>query len=106
MFKTNIEDPELAELDLSIRNVAYTTGFVYQRWLKGINVQILKRSRDFDANSLRTILLLEAYLNMNNKKLGKEVLWKSECDRTLAKENYGGRKKFRAVEMSFNQHLT
>ena len=37
-------------------------------------MQLLKRSQDYRANKLRTILLLEADFNMNNKKLGKEAM--------------------------------
>jgi hypothetical protein len=41
------------------------TGFSYSRWKKGVDVQLLKKKKDFRAEKLRTILLLEADFNMN-----------------------------------------
>jgi len=41
MFKANIQDPDLAALDASMRNVAYSTGHIYKRWLSGVDVQLL-----------------------------------------------------------------
>ncbi len=106
MFKANATVPRLAELDASLRSIAYSTGFVYERWKTGIDVQILKRIQDFRAEKLRTILQLEADFNMNNKKLNRDLSWKAERDGTFSRDNYGGRKFLRAVEVSMNQHLT
>ena len=84
----------------------YSTGFTYRRWQYGIDVQLLKRSQDFSAKKLCTIKLLEADFNMNNKKLGKEAMMVGEQLNLLAGDNYGGRKKLRAAEISMNQQLT
>jgi hypothetical protein len=57
MFKAHILRPQLAALDASMRSVAYMTGFLYSRWKKGVDVQLLKKKKDFRAEKLRTILL-------------------------------------------------
>jgi hypothetical protein len=106
MFKAQAAHPALAALDASMRNIAYVTGYTYERWKTGIDVQLLKRAQDHRAHKLRTILLLEADFNMNNKKLGRDVMAWAEAANALARDNYGGRKYLRAVEVSLNSTLT
>ena len=74
-----------------MRSVAYATGYSYRRWKRGLYVQLLKRSKDYRAEKLRTILLLEADFNMNNKMLGRDAMRSAESRGLLAKDNYGGR---------------
>ena len=81
---------KLADVDASIRSVAYTTGYSYKRWKKGLDVQLLKRARQWDGRKLRTILLLEADLNMNHKVIGADAMRIGEESGTLARDNYGG----------------
>ena len=42
MFKAHIKRRNLAEMDTSMRSVAYTTGYSYKRWKRGLDVQLLK----------------------------------------------------------------
>ena len=106
MFKAQATIPELAELDASMRSLAYTTGFSYRRWKRGLDVQLLKRSNDYRAEKLRTILLLEADFNMNNKVMGADAMRSGERRRLHTRDNYGGRKYLRSVEVNMNQLLT
>jgi len=106
MFKANATDPELAAIDASMRSVAYTTGFAYDRWKKVLDVQILKRILDYRASKMRTILLIEADFNMNNKKLGRDVMWNGERAKALTRHNYGGRRNSRSAEVALNQFLS
>jgi hypothetical protein len=107
MFKANCQDLELATLDASLHNVAYQTGHIYPQWLAGIDVQLLKCSKDKCVEKLRTILCLEADCNLNNnKKFGRELMWTAEANGTLTHDNYGGCKHLRAVETNLNQYLT
>ncbi len=55
---------------------------------------------------LRTILLLEADFNMNNKVLGSDAMRSGERIKELAPDNYGGRRGLRVAEISMNQLLT
>lgn len=106
MFKANAQDIYLAEIDASMRSIAYTTGYAFRRWKRGVDVQLLKRSKDYRADKLRTILLLEADFNMNNKVLGADAMKAGESRNQLAADNYGGRKWFRTAEVSLNHQLT
>ena len=106
MFKAHIKRRKLAEMDASMRSVAYTTGFVYKRWKRGLDVQLLKRVALWLAEKLRTILLLEADFNMNNKALGADAMRMGERNNWFTRDNYGGRKGMQAVEISMNAQLT
>lgn len=106
MFKAHILRPKLSALDASMRSLAYMTGFSYNRWKKGVDVQLLKKKKDYRAEKLRTILLLEADFNMNNKALGGDTMKLGERHCALTKDNYGGRKGHRAPEVGLNSYLT
>jgi hypothetical protein len=77
MFKAHTHRRKLAALDASMRSIAYMTGFSYARWKKGVDVQLLKKKKDYRVEKLRTILLLKADFNMNNKALGNNDTMKT-----------------------------
>ena len=106
MYKAHIKRKHLAELDCQQRNLAYCNGFSFRRWKKGLDVQLLKRKRDYRPNKLRTILCLEADHNMNNKVIGRDSMRYGERRKLLARDNYGGRKNYQAPEVGLNQQLT
>lgn len=106
MFKANIKDPTLAELDALQRTLAYETGHSFLRWKSGVDVQLLKRKKDYRAEKLRTILLLEADFNMNNKVMGSDMMRYGARTNTLARDNYGGKKHSQSVEVALNAQLT
>jgi hypothetical protein len=56
--------------------------------------------------SLRAILLYEADFNQNNKRLGREMLYRAEQYKAVATEQYGSRKILSAVDQSLNKALT
>ena len=106
MYKAQAKRRHLADMDAALRSFAYSTGYSFKRWKKGLDVQLLKRSQDFRAEKLRTILLLEADFNMNNKTLGRDAMKSGESLGALTRDNYGGRNHHRAAEVSLNSHLT
>ena len=85
--------------------MSYYSGFVHDRWKKGLNVALLKKANNYRVDKLRNVLLLEANQNMQHKKMSRDVMWQAEKDGTLSPENYGGRKKHRAIEVVLNQQL-
>ncbi|MGL5936571.1 MAG: endonuclease/exonuclease/phosphatase family protein [Cetobacterium sp.] len=105
-YKAHLQDKLLAAFDASMRSVAYTTGYALSRWKKGLDVQLLKKTNDFKATNLRTILLLEPDHNMNNKVIGNDAMRAGERLAAHARDNYGSRKGLRAAEVSMNQTLT
>jgi hypothetical protein len=91
-YKAHAQARDLAAFDASMRSVAYTTGYSFKRWKKGLDVQLLKRTNDHRASQLRTILLLESDHNMNNKVIGKDAMRAGERLNEHARDNYGGRR--------------
>jgi len=98
-------DPVLAALDASQRSMGYATGFSFPCWQQGLDIQLLKRSGKIGATSLRTISCTEPDQNMSNKKIGRDAMWNGERANALARDNLGGRKGMRAVEVNQNWTL-
>jgi len=71
-----------------------------------VGVKLLKRAGNHQADKMGTILCLEGNHNMNNKKIGQTAMCNGERTAALARDNLGGRKGMRAVEVSMNQHLS
>ena len=99
-------DPLLAQFDASQRSLSCANGCSFKRWKFGVDVQLLKGAGNHQADKMRTILCLECDHNMNNKKIGRTAMWNGERATALARDNLGGRKGMRAVEVSMNQHLS
>ena len=55
---------------------------------------------------MRTIQLLDGQFNMNNKKLGRELMKNAEHHQLIAKEQAGSRKAHRAVLAALKKRLT
>ena len=93
MYKAHLKRPVLAALDASMGSIAYMTGFAYKRWKKQVvDVALLKRRKDFRAEKLRTIALMEADFNMNNKALGNDTMKAGNLSGSSPGQcNYGGR---------------
>ena len=106
MYKAHLKRPVLAALDASMRSIAYMTGFAYKRWKQVVDVALLKRKKDFRAEKLRTIALMEADFNMNNKALGNDTMKAGESQRIFTRDNYGGRHGHQACEVALNSRLT
>jgi len=105
MYKAEATDPVLAALDASQQSMGYATGFSFPRWQQGLDIQLLKRSGKIGTTSLRTISCTEPDQNMNNKKIGRDVMWNGERAKALAWDNLGDRKGMKAVEVDQNWTL-
>ena len=105
-WKANCRINELARADATMRDISLRTGFVLERWKRGTDVQLMKQEGNFNVNKLRTICLLEADLNQNNKYIGKTAIGYAEKMEGLADEQFGSRKKRRATEVSVNNRIT
>ena len=73
-FKAGCLVQELAEIDAAFAGLVYDSGYSYNRWKQGINVMLVKKPGEFRVDRLRTILLYEADFNMNNKKMGRDLM--------------------------------
>ena len=87
-------------------NIPFLSGYLSSRWQQGINVMLEKKRGNFRVDKLRTILLYEADFNMNNKHAGRDVMSKVERALTLAKEQYGSRKRKSSISHALKKRLT
>ena len=60
----------MAEVDASLRSAAYELGFVPTAYSEMTDFQILKAEGVYMVEKIRTIKLMAAQFNENNKKLG------------------------------------
>jgi hypothetical protein len=100
------EDPELNEIDTLMRQLPYHFGFSPASWQKITDVEILKKIGVYDVEKMRTIQLMNAEFNMNNKKLGRDVMWFAESHNVLALEQFGSRKNHQSILAALNKRLT
>ena len=88
--------PALAEIDRAFRQIPYTIGFSPTAYRHITDFQILKKKGEFSVESMRTIQLMVAAFNMNNKKTGREAMARAEHLHLLADEQAGTRKNRKA----------
>jgi hypothetical protein len=96
----------LSEIDTTMANLPYLFGFSPRRWKKGLDVMLEKKPGVRQVSSLRAILLYKADFNQNNKRLGRDMLYRAEQHHAVAIEQYGSRKNLSAVDQSLNKVLT
>ena len=105
-WKCGSLNPMINWLNTSMANIPFMSGYSPKRWKQGINVMIEKSKGNFRVDKLRTILLYEADFNLNNKYIGRDMMFKAEKAKILAKEQYGSRKKKAAITHALNKRLT
>ena len=99
-------DDTLTEIESQIANIAYTTGYAPTAWKTGVSVMLKKKDNEDLVTKLRTITLLEADFNFNNKVLSKATIDHAEANNLIAKEQYGSRKHRSAVDHAVHKALT
>jgi hypothetical protein len=104
--KAASQDPILAEIDTFMRNLPYTKGFSPRSWQLITDVEILKKAGVYDVEKMRTIQLMHAVFNMNNKKLGRDMMRSAEASQILAREQFGSRKNHQSITAALNKRLT
>jgi hypothetical protein len=76
----------LTKMDTMMANLPYRYGFSPLRWRKGVDVMLEKKPGARQLSKLRAILLYEADFNQNNKRLGREMLYRAEEANAVAME--------------------
>jgi hypothetical protein len=96
----------LAEIDRFMRNIPYREGFSPQAWQFITDVEIVKKAGVFDIKKMRTIQLMHAAFNINNKKLGRDMMSLAEKCKVIAPEQFGSRKNHQSILAALNKRLT
>jgi hypothetical protein len=91
-YAAGCEDPELNEIDTLSRQLPYQCGFSPESWRIITDVKILKKAGVYDVKLMRTIQLMHSEFNMNNKKLGHDVMAFAQSYGAPAPGQFGSRK--------------
>jgi hypothetical protein len=105
-YKAGSQDGMISEIDRFLRNLPYQKGFSPEAWQYITDVEILKKAGVFDLEKMRTIQLMHAEFNMNNKKLGQDMMAFAESCNVLAPEQFGSRKNHQSIIAALNKRLT
>jgi hypothetical protein len=105
-YKTGATDDEINSFDAALWGLPYRYGFSPDHWQAITEVEILKKAGVYDIDKMRTITLMDAAYNMNNKQLGRDVMKHAERHNNLAREQYGSRKNHQASTAATNKVLT
>ena len=105
-YKAGAQDTEINRFDALLRCLPYKYGFSPTHWQEITDVEILKKAGVYDIDKMRTITLMDAAYNMNNKQLGKDLLEHAENLGNLAREQYGSRKHHQSCTAATNKVLT
>ena len=97
---------KMATIDRDLRQIPYRHGFSPINHQIFTDFQILKKSAVYDVEKMRTIQLMPAAFNMNNKKTGREVMENAEKFNLLPDEQAGSRKNHRSNLTALNKVLT
>jgi hypothetical protein len=96
----------ITAINTIMANLPFRFGFSPQRWQKGLDVMLEKKPGVRQLPTLRAILLYEADFNQNNKRLGREMLYRAEDGNMVAIEQFGSRQHMSAIDQSLNKTLT
>jgi hypothetical protein len=105
-YKASAQDPMFAEIDRYMCNIPYREGFSPQAWQFITDVEIVKKVGVFDIAKMRTIQLMHAVLNINNKKLGRDMMFFAEKCKVIAPKQFGSRKNHQSILAALNKRLT
>ena len=86
-------DPQIAAFDATMANIPYASGYTPSAWTQMTDVLIPKKSHSSLVEKLRIIVLFHAMFNMNNKRVGREMVANAERLNQIPWEVYGGRKR-------------
>ena len=98
-------DPSIAAVDAVLHNLPFKLGFSPKSWQIITDVAILKSKGVYDVEKMRTIMLLDTYYNMNNKRLGRLIMEQSEKHGQIPGEQYGSRNLHCAPDLGLNKTL-
>jgi hypothetical protein len=102
-FKVGVEDELIAQFDATLRSLPYQYGFSPTVWRHMKDVEILKKAGVYDIKKMCTIILMNLEFNMNNRKLGKDMMSNAKRHGTLAREQYSSRKNHCSIIVALNK---
>ena len=102
MAKTEVLDPEIAEIGRRRFNFPWCTGYKPNKYRNGIDLLIHKNPNDCQPHRLRHMLLFYTEQNIHNEYLGRYVMNQAKELEGIAPEQYGIRKPKAAYAQALN----
>ena len=99
-------DQQIAEFDATMANIPYASGYSPEAWINMVDVLIPKKTTSSAIEKLRIIVLFHALFNMNNKRIGRDMVANAERLSQIPREAYGSRKRHRSIECAANKVFT
>ena len=95
----------LSNFEATVSHVPYCTGYSPEEWKESVNTMIEKKGKGNKVGDLRTINLMEAGFNFNNKTMTRDILYCAERNDLLPKEQCGSRHGHCASKQASNKRL-
>ena len=96
----------LAEMDRLLHQIPYKIGFSPLEYRNIVDYQILKKAGFYSIESIRTIQLMTAAFNLNNKRTSRLAMKRAEKYNLIPWEQAGSRKRRRAILSALDKVLT
>jgi hypothetical protein len=87
-------------------NIPIISGYSPKCWQKAVKCMLINQEGNYNADKLRTIVLLDPEANQNFKFLGRTIMAHAEKHGQLAPEQYGSRKMKTAILHVLNKRLS
>jgi hypothetical protein len=105
-MKAGASDQDIAMLDCTLTRLPLQIGFAPKRWKHCLDVMLMKKSGATELSGLRTIVFFPVDCNFAFKHVGRAMMKIAEHTKSLAPEQYGSRKKHKAIDLAVNKALT
>ena len=84
------QDNKIVKVNVTMANIPYASGYTPTVWTQMTNVLIPKKSHSSLVEKLQIIVLFHALFNMNNKRIGQDMVASMDQLKQIPWEVYGG----------------
>ena len=102
-MKAGASDQDIAMLDCTLTRLPLQIGFAPKRWKHCLDVMLMKKSGATELSGLRTIVFFPVDCNFAFKHVGRAMMKIAEHTKFLAPEQYGSRKRHKAIDLAVNK---
>ena len=89
---------QIADFDATMANIPYASGYTPEARTKMTDVLIPQKTTSAAIEKLRIIVLFHSLFNLNNKRIGRNMIANAEKLNQIPWEAYGSRKRRQSIE--------
>ena len=105
-YKTCAKYDDLNSVDTFLCNAPFLIEVLPDHLMTITDLQILKQIGIFNVAKMRYIQFMDPEFNVKNKLLGKRMMENAEAANVIQNDQFGGRKKHKAINACLNKVLT